>query len=295
MLISVFTPTYRSTATLRRSYESLCNQTYKNFEWIIVDDFSNDNNETIHLIESLKEIAPFPVKTFYFQENHFGGKSMAKALEFAEGELFVLLDHDDQFKRDALSAASLLAGKYFEDENIGGIVGRCENEKGEYIGKRFLQDIEMDYEGHLRYSQSIFSEFCTFFRTSILKKHVGIMKKGFTYGVLMATLSQFHKMVFTNKVFRIYDTSVETSYTNSTSLNTKFPSELVEMNLIVFDIYKKYFVKQPVLTFKQLVHTNYLIRKYGIKPKELFKSSKKISLLLALTKPVAVLKHKIRG
>lgn len=38
MLVTIFTPTYNRAYTLKDLYTSLCNQTDKNFEWLIIDD-----------------------------------------------------------------------------------------------------------------------------------------------------------------------------------------------------------------------------------------------------------------
>ena len=50
MLITVFTPTYNRAHLLPRLYESLCEQTFKDFEWVIVDDGSTD--ETREVVEN---------------------------------------------------------------------------------------------------------------------------------------------------------------------------------------------------------------------------------------------------
>jgi glycosyltransferase involved in cell wall biosynthesis len=47
MLISVFTPTYNRASLLRKLYDSLCVQSFTDFEWLIVDDGSADNTEEI--------------------------------------------------------------------------------------------------------------------------------------------------------------------------------------------------------------------------------------------------------
>lgn len=49
--ITIFTPTYNRKHTLPRTYESLCRQTCDDFEWLIVDDGSNDG--TREWVESL--------------------------------------------------------------------------------------------------------------------------------------------------------------------------------------------------------------------------------------------------
>ena len=47
MLITVFTPTYNRAHLLPRLYDSLCKQTFKDFEWLIVDDGSVDDTTSV--------------------------------------------------------------------------------------------------------------------------------------------------------------------------------------------------------------------------------------------------------
>ena len=41
---TIFTPCYNGENTIERVFESVSNQTYTNFEWIIVNDGSKDNS-----------------------------------------------------------------------------------------------------------------------------------------------------------------------------------------------------------------------------------------------------------
>ena len=60
-LITVFTPLYNRINTLKRTYESMCRQTSKNFVWMIIDDGSTDNPyDTIN--EWLKKDDGFEIK-----------------------------------------------------------------------------------------------------------------------------------------------------------------------------------------------------------------------------------------
>lgn len=56
-MITVFTSTYNRAHTIVRTFESLQNQTDKDFEWIVVDDGSSDN--TIELLSQLKKKRAF--------------------------------------------------------------------------------------------------------------------------------------------------------------------------------------------------------------------------------------------
>lgn len=67
--ISVVTPIYNRCSTIKRTIESLKNQTFKDFEYILVDDGSTDDLDSILLpiIEKLQ----FPV--LYLKKENGGG------------------------------------------------------------------------------------------------------------------------------------------------------------------------------------------------------------------------------
>ena len=98
-LVTVFTPTFNRAHTLHRVFESLTQQTFRDFEWLVIDDGSTDNTQ--QLIDSWTQAADFPIR-YFFQPN--GGKHIAHntALTLAEGTFLVIADSDDRFIPDAL-------------------------------------------------------------------------------------------------------------------------------------------------------------------------------------------------
>lgn len=98
--ITVFTPTYNRAYIIEELYRSLQRQTYSNFEWVVVDDGSIDNTQSIFK-QWEKENNVFPIR-YVYQEN--GGKCRAinRGLQLAEGELFFTVDSDDYLTDDAL-------------------------------------------------------------------------------------------------------------------------------------------------------------------------------------------------
>lgn len=91
-LITVFTPTYNRKYKLPQLYKSLCEQTCKDFVWLIVDDGSSDGTE--ELIRSWMEDHELEIQ-YHYQQN--GGKMRAhnKGAELCETEYFVCIDSDD--------------------------------------------------------------------------------------------------------------------------------------------------------------------------------------------------------
>lgn len=97
---TVFTPTYNRKELLKRLYNSLCKQTKKDFEWVIVDDGSTD--ETRELVnEFINEKNEFNI-IYKKQEN--GGKHRAinTGLDIANGQVFAIVDSDDYLTEDAI-------------------------------------------------------------------------------------------------------------------------------------------------------------------------------------------------
>jgi glycosyltransferase involved in cell wall biosynthesis len=69
---TIFTPTFNREHLLPRLYKSLCEQTYKDFEWLVVDDGSTDNTEI--LLKKYIAEADFPIR--YISKSN-GGKHTA--------------------------------------------------------------------------------------------------------------------------------------------------------------------------------------------------------------------------
>ena len=98
--ITIVTPSYNRANLLPRLYESLKDQTCKNFIWLVIDDGSTDNtNDVLRQIE--RETPPFGVQ-YVYKEN--GGKHTALnlATEKVETELFFIVDSDDRLTPDAI-------------------------------------------------------------------------------------------------------------------------------------------------------------------------------------------------
>lgn len=101
--LTIFTPAYNRAHTLPRLHDSLLAQTDMGFEWLVVDDGSNDG--TGDLVRGWAEGLPFPVR-YLWQEN--SGKHVAHNLgaREARGRLFMCVDSDDWLEPDAVATIS---------------------------------------------------------------------------------------------------------------------------------------------------------------------------------------------
>lgn len=93
-LISVYIPTYNRLELLKRAVQSVQNQTYKNFEIIIVDDNSSDGTQDF--LVGLTKVDS-RIRCFFKDKNSGACVSRNIAINLAQGELITGLDDDDYF------------------------------------------------------------------------------------------------------------------------------------------------------------------------------------------------------
>jgi len=99
-LISIIIPTYNRAHLLPRAIKSVINQTYSNFELIIVNDGSTDN--TPEVVKSFKD----PRIIYLTYEKGPKGPNFARntGLNVAKGELITFMCDDDELTSDALKS-----------------------------------------------------------------------------------------------------------------------------------------------------------------------------------------------
>lgn len=101
-LISIVTPCYNGEKYVNRYFNSLLNQTYKNFEIIFIDDGSTDNTKKIAL--KYKEIFENQNINFeyLYQKNSGQATALNTGLKYVNGEYLVWPDSDDYYENNAL-------------------------------------------------------------------------------------------------------------------------------------------------------------------------------------------------
>ncbi len=96
-LVSIIIPAYNAQKYIRETIQSVLDQTYSNWELIIVNDGSNDNTEEI--VERFND----PRLRYFKQPNAGVSTSRNNGLEMSKGEYIAFLDADDIWLPDNLS------------------------------------------------------------------------------------------------------------------------------------------------------------------------------------------------
>lgn len=92
-LITVFTATYNRGHLIQRIYQSLLRQKEFNFEWLVIDDGSQDQTEDLFNDWTSRD-NPFEIR-YYKQENRGLIRTLNRGIELARGEYFAKIDSDD--------------------------------------------------------------------------------------------------------------------------------------------------------------------------------------------------------
>lgn len=101
-LITVYLPTKNRLTLLKRAVSSVLAQTYSNFELIIINDGSTDNNKTLQWLTKLSA-QDSRVKVINEQTSKGACAARNKAIEQAKGEYITGLDDDDEFLPNRLN------------------------------------------------------------------------------------------------------------------------------------------------------------------------------------------------
>lgn len=129
-LVSVIMPNYNGEKYLKEAIESILNQTYTNFEFIIVDDASTDNSWKIIQEYAKKDKR---IKGFRNKKNSGVTVTLNNGLKKSTGEYIARMDSDDiSLPKRFEEEVKLLNNNY----DLTGTNILFMNEKGKIIGKR---------------------------------------------------------------------------------------------------------------------------------------------------------------
>jgi len=204
---TIFTPCYNGEKTINRVFQSVFTQTYKDFEWIIINDGStDDSSKTImNLINSYPELSN---KIIFLDNKINQGKHKIWniAVSMSKGELFLPADCDDCFEPDTLA---FMKDKWtlYKSDDISGINVCCGDPyTKQIIGLPYPTDELISNNIELVYKYHILGEKWGCIRTDLLKKLSFPDVKGhfFPESYLWFSLAKTHKVICFNKILRLY-------------------------------------------------------------------------------------------
>lgn len=140
-LVSIITPAYNCRNTIKGTYDSVLSQTFKDWEWIIVDDCSKDDSFSF-----IKELAKNEPRIIVLQTPKNGGSAVARnmALKRASGRYITFLDSDDLLDHNYLECQL----EFIKDN--GPLISAGYRRQAEHTCTDFFVPDETDYKKALK-------------------------------------------------------------------------------------------------------------------------------------------------
>ena len=253
---TIFTPVYNRADTLKRVHDSLLKQTYKNFEWILINDGSTDNSNEV--INEIISITDFPVVYINNKDNKHKMACFKQAIEIAKGEFILPFDSDDACTEDALEVFNQEYEAIPDDKKptISGVTCLCKSQDGDLIGSKFkIQPYYSNtFKKQLDHSEA--SEKWGFTKTSILKGmdiNTDIFAKGYIpEGIIWELISKNNfSTKYINTVLRIYYLDTENAISIQNHEKDAFGMAIYSLAIINW-FYKSHLFRVPSLFLKRI-------------------------------------------
>ena len=171
-MISILTPTYNRGYLLERLYRSLSRQTSKKFEWVVIDDGSEDNTQEIitQWADAEKE---FKIK--YYKTSN-GGKHRAINLgvERVKFEYTFIVDSDDYLVDKAIEYIEEWLKTIKDNKDFAGVAGLKAYNQKEVVGQYPTQSQYNEYIDSTnleRKKNKLLGDKAEIYKTELLKKY----------------------------------------------------------------------------------------------------------------------------
>ena len=188
LYVSVIIPNYCHSKYLEQRIQSVLNQTYQNFEVIILDDCSPDDGASKGVIERYRDNSH--VSNIVYNERNSGStfKQWQKGFELAKGDYIWIAESDDYCKNDHLEALVCQANK---DTKVA--IAFCQSQyvdsMGDLMDPIFVNDDMIEYfsgiefiKKHMLYGNAIWNASSAIFRRdyalSINKQYMNFVSAG---------------------------------------------------------------------------------------------------------------------
>ena len=168
--ITILTATYNRARLLCDLYNSLCRQSLQTFDWIIIDDGSQDNTKEI-VEKWLTENHAFSIEYRYIPN---GGKNRAinYGVKMVKTPYTMIVDSDDYLTDDAIEYLTPKAIEILNDKNLAGISAlRGENAETPLKNNNIRRDKFIVANNLERKKYNLERDACEVYKTHILREH----------------------------------------------------------------------------------------------------------------------------
>lgn len=253
---TIFTPVYNRANTIERVFKSLENQTFKDFELIIINDGSTDNSHKV--ISELKEASRLNITYVNNNKNKHKMACYFQAIKLAKGEFLLPLDSDDACTYDALA----IFNNEYENipqelkPKISGVTCLCKDQNGNLIGSKFKKQPYFSNAFMRQLEHAEATEKWGFTKTDILRNiqiNENLYSRGYIpEGIIWELIArEGFKTKFTNDILRIYYLDTVNAISIQNHKNDAFGMAIYSLCILNW-FYKDYLHKAPMLFVKRV-------------------------------------------
>lgn len=300
--ISIIIPTYNNADLLPRAIKSVLNQTYTNFELIIVDDASTDN--TREVVENYIQ-KDSRVKYYKHKENKERSAARNTGIKYSTKPFLAFLDSDDKWLPTKLEKQIL----YLKKKGKEWIGVYC-NRKIIGIGNSSIYPItfrkNIPVEGGRQLIKSVLlQKVGSFSSTILIRKEIIQITGGFNESFILNEDFEFTVRLLKKGKLAYIDEKLAIIYKHSNSVSADFSAKVKNKLLDRFKKEVKFFEKEgfPISTvqYLRIAKFYYLERKFYMANKYLFKALSKLhyckvrNINIIILELISVLKHFLNG
>lgn len=280
MRISVVTATYNREKELLKLYDSLKKnyETFKDFEWIVMDDGSKDNTKELFK-KWIKEVN-FKID-YHYNKNMGKQREINEAMQYITGDIVIEIDSDDYLVDNGLE---MVSNDYENiDDNVYGILyKRVLGDKDTSMIPELNNKVVTLFDIHNKYGYDF--DMNLTFKADVRKKYFYKVEDGenfVTEARLYYELDQLYEGMLFKDVDLVYGEYMNEGYSkNINKIFKKYPRGYVEyFNECLTYINKGTKFKRVLYFIKHYILFSYLT---GVKKMDCIKNAKRFKGLVAL-------------
>jgi len=246
-LVSIITPSYNSAKFIAETIQSVQNQTYQNWEMIIVDDGSSDETETVvsSIIENDSRIQ-------FHKLNQNSGPAVARntGIEKASGNYMTFIDADDIWFPTFIENNI----KTIQETGIPFVFSsyRRANEQLEFVYSDFIVPNKVSYSDILK-SNSISCLTAFVDIKKLGKKHMPLIRKRQDMGLWLNYLKVIpfaHGIQETQAIYRIRENSLSRKKSDLIKYQWQFYREVEKLNVFESSYYMLHWMYRGFMKYR---------------------------------------------
>lgn len=229
-MISVVMPTYNRAKTIERAVYSILNQTYQDFEIIIIDDNSNDNTEQI-----IKEINDERIRYIKNSVNKGANESRNIGVREAKGDFIAFQDSDDEWVKNKLELQIIALEKTNSDVVASGFFRYEDDGTVSTIPEKEIKDEEIA-------TKIMFGNFIS--TQTVLGKKVCFIDEEFDPS--FPRMQDWELMIRISRKYKVHymNTQLANVYIQGNSISKDNAKGIKALNMIL-DKYKDFYSNNP--------------------------------------------------